>query len=492
MYKRQFSHQTKQKTSQEIRQKKGLVIYPSLQQSLNFLQAPLQELASLVESELENNPILECFREEDPHYAFDGDEETCKANLSEEDLIPEKEINFDQHTLDSIFPYYSEFGEVERNGQKLHFQNTEEIRYYWENSIQERYSFFGHMMNQARLNFNSPEELIAAEAIIGNCNSLGFLDLKIEDLAIEYGIRIKLFVRVLGAIKSFEPQGSACENTRDYLLFQLAHQGKVKSKAYKIIELHYEELLKNQIPSISKSLKLTSAQIQNIIKKDLSSLKITPCKEFHLSQPQYIYPDVSLIESDDSLEVISNDNTIETVRMNPKYLEMLEGKDLSPEEREYLVEKLNAGKELLQNIHKRSETLLKVVNWLVQFQKSYLSSIDGSLKPLAMRSVAKDLDMHESTVARAVSGKYLECSRGMIPLNQLFSSSCDSKGAAASSHTVKEMIQKIISGEDKKKPLSDRALSEILKKRKISCSRRVVSKYRKALNIPNTSQRKKF
>jgi RNA polymerase sigma-54 factor len=314
-----------------------------------------------------------------------------------------------------------------------------------------------------------------------------------EEMAALNDFEISDIHHILGQIQTFHPPGIAAFSIQHSLLVQLDFLGKRKTLAYKIIEKYFDHLIHNHIPLIKKGLKCTTEQITEAIKKDIAHLDLHPGTQFLHTAVQTLVPDLSIVEEEGKLLVVINDDTIPSLRLNRRYLKMLEDKTLPEEAREFIHTKVMSAKWLLRNIHQRNETLEKIALILAKRQIEFFKEPNGQLTPLTMREVAEEIEMHESTVARAVSNKCLNSPRGIFPLRYFFTHAYETEqGTEISSKTVKDVLQEVIDGENKLKPLTDDLLSQLLKNKGIPCARRTVAKYRGELNIGSVNQRRKF
>jgi RNA polymerase sigma-54 factor len=367
----------------------------------------------------------------------------------------------------------------------------EKLKTFLESSVQSHSTLFEFLMKQAKETFEDIDELDAAEAIIGNFDERGFLEMPLEEIALIYDVTTDILEEVLEEIRTFEPFGIGAFSVKESLLIQLTCLKKKESLAYQIVANHYEDLLYNRIPQIKKSLGCSADEISNAIQKDISKLNLYPGALHAHEVVQNITADVVVRNEKESLIVEIDDEYIPSLKLNAKYLQMLESNELTDEVKDYIRNKVASGKWLLRNIHQRNDTLLKITNLLVEKQGEYFKNPKGQLLPLTMKSVAEELELHESTVARAVSNKYVDCSRGLLALRSFFTNSYSTnEGDEISSRTVKDLLQEIVGEEDKAKPLSDEALSKLIKAKGIPCARRTVAKYRRELNLGNAAQRR--
>lgn len=441
--------------AQELKQVQRLILSPQMQQSLHLLQLPVMELSTVIANELEQNPLLE--------YAEGGEE-----------LIPFR---------DSV-------------GGKSS-REEESLKDFIENSLADQLSLFDFLMQQAKEAFKKTEEFHLAEAIIGNLDANGFLTTSLEEIAALYESDVKALFPILQIIQLFEPAGIGARDLRESFLLQLKARGKEKSLAFTIISKHYLDMVQNRIPFIARSLKQPISEVKKAIETDISQLDLHPGA--NLPQGHYplmvspIVPDIYVVNKEGELLVEINERHIPSFRFNPHYLSMLENAALSNEEKSYLEEKMAAGRSLLRNIHERHQTLFRVTQQLLVFQRDFFLSEKGALLPLTMKEVAESVGLHESTIVRAVANKYLSCSKGIFPFRSFFTHAyINEEGEAVSSNSVKAMLRDIIENEDRSSPLSDEAISSLITAKGIPCARRTIVKYRHELGIGNAGQRKSY
>jgi len=442
---------------QAVKQTQRLILSPQMQQALHLLQMPVMELASLVTEEMAQNPLLE------------WDEET--------DLpTPFEEIG------STIRPQKTQ-------------REEEDLKSFIENTLPCASSLYETLMAQAREHFHDPHTFQVADWIIGNLDDSGFLTLPLEELAILSDCNIKKVEEVLSIIQTFEPKGVGARSLQETLMIQLRSQGKESSLAYRIVEEGFDHMLKNRISTLTKLLHCTSQQIYHILAHEIAPLDFHPgkhCPSGHYQETtQQIVPDVLFHLIDDELVVEVNKAPLPPLKLNAHYLDLLHEPTTSQDVKSYLQERFQSSKWLMRNLQERQHTLHRIAEKLLIIQGSFLKDPRGTLSPLTMKELAMMLDLHESTIARALAHKYLSCPRGVFPLRDLFTNAyTTSSGDTISSTSVKDCLRDIIAHEDKLSPLSDEAISGLIQKRGISCARRTVAKYRQELNIGNAAQRK--
>jgi RNA polymerase sigma-54 factor len=349
-------------------------------------------------------------------------------------------------------------------------------------------------MHQTREIFSTEKEIKMAEEIIGNLNENGFLFLPLEEIAILNEFELEKLHAILYKIQELDPPGIGARSIQEALLLQLNRKKKGQSLAYKIIENHFQDLIHNKLPVIQKSLQCSIGDINFAIHNEIAKLDLHPGSGFIKEITQPIIPDLRIEANDKGeLQVQVLDEYLPTFRLNQRYLKIIDDVNASEETKDFIKQKLMSAKWLIKNIYQRGNTLEKIGKTLIEKQADFFSSPEGKLHPLTMKSLAEVIEVHESTVARAVANKYLTCNRGIFHLKSFFTTEIDTeKGTTISAKTVKDIVQETILKENKKKPLSDQEISNIIQQQGIHCARRTVTKYRKLLNFDNAHQRKKF
>lgn len=495
-----LSFELQQKASQNIKQLQRLIMSRQMQQAIHFLQMPIMELSPLIDCELEQNPLLESSIEADEDNEVDLDlkqlEEDNIEESTDEDLVPEKELSFEEgdfeimRRLDEDFrDHFSESGNLSGRSKS----EQDKLQSFLESSIISEETLFEYLTKQARECFSEKKQLSIAEAIIGNIDRAGFFNTPLEELATLEGCKVEEIEKVLKVVQTFDPSGIGARNLQESLLIQLKDKDKIKTLAYRIVEKHFDDLLHNHIPAIKKGLSCTAEEIGEAVDHDIASLELHPGTQLSHDVATFIVPDASIKQEGDELVVGINDDSMPRLRLNSRYMRMLDDATLPEETKDFIKQKIVSAKWLLRNIMQRNDTLERISQSLAKWQRDFFINPDGKLVPLTMKVLADELDVHESTIARAVSGKYIDTPRGLLSLRSFFTSGLSTKeGTDISSKTAQNILEDIIAAEDKRHPLSDEALSLILKEKGIQCARRTIAKYRTALNIGTAQQRRKF
>lgn len=485
------------KQAQSLKQNQRLIMSPQMQQAIHLLQMSVMELSQAVEMELSENPVLE--------YSFDHETESSRQDVNDavqeerldKEAPPEVELNIDERDFEIMKRLDEDFKEhfLQSEGSfcQARSKEDEKLQSFLESSVTQEVSLFEHLMQQAKQVFSTELELSIAETLCGNFDERGFLDQSLEEIALLHDFEVEDVQDVLEEIQTFDPKGVGAKDLRESLLIQLRCMDKEGSLAYEIIDKHYDDLLHNRIPVIKKSLQAGASEIRDSIEKVIAQLDLQPGAWYCRAPVQAISADVSVSQRGDEWVVEVANEKVPKFRVNTRYLKMLDDPNLPEETREYVSQKIGSGKWLLKNIHQRNDTLYRIAEYLVDAQNEFFSRIDGQLKPLTMKTVAEALELHESTIARAVANKYVDCDRGCVSLRSFFTNAyVNEEGENISSRTVKDAVKEIIDNEDKSKPLSDEAISLLVRKKGVKCARRTVAKYRLELNIGNASQRRQY
>ena len=476
------------KQNQSLKQIQRLIMSQEMTQALQVLQLPIMELQPLIEAELEQNPVLE--------YETDFQDEEGEAETDEENAPIEKELEFSEHdslVMQQLDEEFRDHFESSGTTEKRQTQEDEKLKNYLDSLICQKSTLFNHLMDQAREVFEEPLDLKMAEALIGNFDEYGFLKTPLLEISILNEFDEKSLERVLNDIQTFDPMGVGAINLQESLLIQLKKLGKKNTLSYQIIQHHYDDLLHHRISLIKKGLKCSEELISLALSKDIAKLDLHPGIGFTSEPVHYIIPDITIKEEGDDFVIFVNDDPLPPLKLNPRYLKLLEDDTLAPETKEFIRKKISSAKWLLKNLTERNETLVKIAHILVKKQKSFLQNPDGKLIPMTMIEIAEELSLHESTIGRAVSNKYINTPRGLLLLRSFFTNAyVVEDGSDMSSQTVKNEVLEIIKNENKKKPLSDETISNMLEKKGIPCARRTVAKYRYTLNLGNAQQRKAF
>lgn len=468
---------------QTQKQTQQLMLTQKMQQALHILQLSGMELEQHIEQELETNPFLELTAraEETPDLTPDG-----KKDAQDEQ---EFDVCFD---LDA---YCDKWDIKHREGQDLSYnEDLHARRQYYEDSITQSESLRAHLLSQMRIAAKTDEEYAIGERIIiGDINEKGFFTGSAADIAQELNVTETAVAHVLGLIRRFEPTGVGARDITECLLLQIEAFFPQEEELKILVRDHLDALLRNQIPQIARTMKVKPERLEEL-KTLLKTLNPWPGHEYAGNDTQYIAPDVVVEKMNEQYIVRLASERIPDIRVNEKYLATLKQGKISKQEKEYIKEKLEAVTWLRRNVTHRQQTILKVAQAIVDFQQAFLDKGVEQIRPLTLQNVADVVGVHESTVARATRGKYMQTPQGLFELKYFFSPglSADS-GDNQSSKSIQALVKKIIDEEDKRKPLSDNRIADIIKEREgVNIARRTVTKYREMMGILNTTMRKEY
>src|SRR2546430_4286286 len=371
-------------------------------------------------------------------------------------------------------------------------QEEEERRQFMFDSLVAGTSLQESLLDQVRLSDIREEERSVAELIIGNIDDYGYLKSTLEDLVFTTSIPAENIAKVLRTIQTFHPPGVGARDLRECLLLQLEREGRQKTLEYRIISEHMEALGKRRVPELARALGQNADEIQKPIAR-IGLLEPRPGRAFLPDNAQFISPDVFVTKLDDDYSITTNNDQIPHLRISNTYKDLMAQADSSAEVRDYIREKIRAGKFLIKSLQQRQQTILNIAREIVKRQREFLDKGIAFLKPLTMVQVAEVVGVHETTVSRAVSGKYMQTPRGLFEMKYFFTAGIQTaSGDGLSNTSVKDMIADIFKKEDPTKPLSDQEVVRMLKERGIVIARRTVAKYRTELNILPSNLRKVY
>lgn len=437
-----------------IQQTQKLALTPQMEQSLSVLQMGTEELNQCIEEEVLSNPMLD--------YAKEPEKKEVRRSQGEG------------------IGYYSR-------------KKTEDTDYQsYLNAIADEKSEDTELAEYLRMQLYtkkiSPRRQKIGEYLIECLEESGYLKMDMDELAKGIGLSKEELEREIRFMQTLEPCGVFARDLKECLLLQVQGEEQTQRQARLLIEKYLDEIAQNKIPQISKQTGLTTAEITKTIQYIKEELEPVPGRGYGCAnRNEYIYPDITVKEDEKGYRIILNKEKVHTLELNREYLPML-GQVHSSEENKYLKEQYQKAKILIQNIGKREETLAAVAEAIVDWQRDFFDKGKAFLKPMNLLDIAQELDVHESTVSRAVRDKYLECRWGIFELKYFFSN----KTSDGNNCNVLTCIQEIIRSENKQKPLSDAKIAEQLEKEGIRISRRTVTKYREQMQIPNTQMRKEY
>lgn len=488
------------------------VLAPQLQQSLALLQAPTLELKALVEAELQQNPLLEEVQAEDQEQPdrpnSEADTQIITKSEAADPTEPPADVNFDPATEkpnnDPVDDFQAEFERLTQLDQEWrdHFAETnipmrmsqedEEKRQFMFDSLTVGTSLQEHLLEQARMSELTAEQQPISEMIIGNIDDFGRLRSTLEEMSFTIGVEPGKIEAVLKIIQSFHPVGVGARDLRECMLLQLERQGKQKTLEYRLVHDFYDALTKRRIPELGRGTGEDVVDVQKAMAR-VALLEPNPGREFLPDNDQYVLPEVFVVKQGDEFLVTTNNEQIPHLRISNTYKDLMAQADSSTEVREYIREKIRAGKFLIKSLHQRQQTILNIAREIVKRQREFMEKGVAFLKPLTMVQVAEVVGVHETTVSRAVSAKYMQTPQGVFEMKYFFTSGIQTaSGEGMSNTSVKDMIADMFKAEESSKPLSDQQIVAMLSERGIVIARRTVAKYRSELNILPSNLRKVY
>jgi RNA polymerase sigma-54 factor len=460
-----------------------LILTPSLQQAIKLLPMSTLELVDLLNQEVVENPMLE----EVPTEELQPAEPLAQPEKSEADqaTATEKSDNWD----DSDYEYF--FGDYLDDGYRPHTpQEVKELPPI-ENTLSTSTSLSDHLTWQLSIQTDDPKLREIGTAIIGNVDDDGYLVASLEEISAMGPWPTTEVEAALELVQGFDPIGVAARDLQECLLLQIRHIGLEGTPTEKIVVDHLRLLQSHNIPELAKRLALSIDDLKEHVEV-IKHLDPKPGNRFNPSQAHYVIPDVYVVKVDDQYVAVLNEEGLPQLRISPVYRRLLDkNAEQSSETRAYVKDKFRSALWLIKSVEQRQKTIHKVATSIITFQRDFLDSGIEHLRPLVLRDVASDIGMHESTVSRVVTNKYMHTPQGVFELKYFFHSGISSSyGESVSSVTIKNRIRKIIENEDLRQPLSDSKIVNILQNEGLVLARRTIAKYREELKIPTSNQRK--
>ena len=461
------------------------VLSPQLQQSLMILQTPLLELRNLVQQEMETNPVLE----ELPN--LPTPDEPSEAEASGDDNFDnefQKLASLDEEWRDYMAQSAS-YGAAGSRGSR----EAQDKRQFFFDSIPVQETLHQNLIGQLNQSLLSATDRKAAELIVGNIDDNGFLQSTPEEMALNSGIPKEDFEKMLALIQTFYPAGVGAHDLRECLLIQLRRAGKERSLEYKIVSEHMEDLGRRRFPEIARRMGISVDDVQKAA-DNIARLNPRPGQVFAAAPQNYVLPDLVVEKVDGEYQITLNNEQIPHLRISNLYKDIIASGDAqSSEVKNYIRDKIRSGKFLIRSIHQRQQTISNMAQQIVLRQRDFLEHGPSHLKPMRMGEVADAVGVHETTVSRAVSGKYMATPQGVFEMKYFFTSGYQTAtGDSLSNISVKEAILDLVKHENGSAPLSDHEIVEILSERGIPIARRTVAKYRSDLNILPSHMRRKY
>jgi RNA polymerase sigma-54 factor len=469
------------KTRLDLKLSQKLIMTPQLQQAIKLLQLSRLELLQIVSQELLENPMLE-------ETAADVEETVDENKKQEEEELPDSK----ESELSSQWEEY--IGDIQRENKESEFPSSAgDDAPSYDQTLTRVQSLSEHLLWQLMLSVADAREVEIGKVIIGNIDDDGYLRISVEELAASVDANSEEVQRALKLIQGFDPMGVGARDLQECLLIQIDQLGLKGSMAEEIVSNHLQDIEARRFPSIAKALSVSIEEILAVV-KIIQGLEPKPGRPFFTDEAQTIFPDIFVAKSDDDYTVVLNDDGLPKLRISSYYQKLISEKTQTPDAiRNYLEDRFRSALWLVRSIEQRNRTICKVAQSIVKFQREFLDKGVDYLKPLVLRQVAEDISMHESTISRVTTNKYMHTPQGIFELKYFFNSSISRGGefgGEMSSVAVREMIRQMVSQEDPKTPLKDQEIVERLRDHHIEIARRTVAKYRSELKIPQAGRRR--
>ncbi len=472
----------RQNLSQDLRLTQELVMTPQLQQAIKLLQLSRLELVDQVQEELEANPLLEEVKEEETPLPSTDTPAEDAAKEQDDAERQEPEIDWEQYLA------YYDVGSLPDSPI-----DSDDDRPSYENFLTPDVTLHDHLAWQLLLTDLTPEQKEIGALIVGNVDDDGYLRTTVEELAAAAGVSEAEVAVVLAEVQDFDPLGVASRDLTECLLKQVAEHGLGEVVAW-VVEHGLKLLETKNYKKIAKDLGVTFDEVVEAARQ-VASLEPRPGRDFSMTRVDYVVPDVYVVKEGDEYVVRLNEDGVPKLRVSPYYQNLLQdGSSEGKEAKGYIQERMQAALWLIKSIHQRQQTLYKVAYSIVKFQRDFFEHGITQLRPLILKDVAEDIEMHESTVSRVTTNKYMHSPKGTYELKFFFSSAIQrSNGEDLASRSVKARIREVVAREEPTQPLSDIQIAAILSREfSLKIARRTVSKYREALGILPSSARRNY
>lgn len=458
-------------------QTQKLIMTPELKQAIEILQYNSIELNEFIQDELLNNPVLQ----NTPNSSDEADKERES----------EKASSADDDVYDKI-DWKAVAGEFEDGRARTSsYEQKDDVNY--DNFVASEESLADHLLFQLQMTTLSEEDIKAAVYTIENINDNGYLEVDYEDISRAMGIDHDAAETIIQTIQTFDPPGVGARSLEECLLIQLAQVDEDVSVECRIVASYLDDLAANRMQKIAKALDISLEMTQKACDR-IRKLEPKPGREFaSLREVRYVTPDVYIDKIEGKYVIRVSESSAPRLYINAYYRSLLRQESVNENAIGYINKKLTSALKLIKSIEQRRNTIYRVVESIIEFQYDFFEKGPMYLKPLNLKDVAEEIGVHESTVSRAVNGKYLQCGQGLFEIKHFFQSGVSGAyGEGVSAESIKMLIKDLVASEDPKKPLSDQKISNELGKAGIKVSRRTIAKYRDELSIPATSKRKRY
>ena len=459
----------------ELRQTQKLspVLTQQLQQAIKLLQLSKLELVEAIEQEMKENPILEM--------AEGSSEESGQEQQQQEEKVSEEERQEGQEVEEWLERYSPSEEYTPRDDRELPD---------YENTIRKTYNLRDHVRMQVGLSEFDVHERLVAEWIIENIDDNGYLVCTLEEISKDSGFSVEELEGVLKKVQKLDPAGVAARDLKECILLQYAAMNEKDEVFEQIVKTCFQYFQNNNLKAIVKATGHPMEKVREVLEK-FRHFDPKPGRNFGDEFTSYIAPDVYVVKTDDGFEVLLNDDDVPELKLSKYYIELYSDKKVGGEARRYIKNKVRQAEWFIKSIQQRQKTLFLTAKSIVQFQNEFFEKGLRSLKPLILKDVAQDIGVHESTISRITSNKYMSTPHGLYELKFFFPTSISKhEGDALSTNVVMDYISEMVSEEDKHNPLTDDDIAKILKeKHSINIARRTVAKYREILRIRSSRER---
>ena len=460
----------------ELKQTQRLspVLTQQLQQAIRLLQLSKLELVEAIELEMKENPILEISEEEDRPEGEGSEDEEAKPD-------PE-ETRDDKQEMQELLERYSP--------SEDYFPGEDKEAPDYENMVRKTYNLRDHLRWQIGLSDFDPTERIVAEWIIENIDDNGYLIYGLEEIARDSGFSVEVLEPVLKKVQKLDPAGVGARDLKECVLIQYELSGQKDPVFYAVVSSHFDLFQHNNLKGIAKATGFPIEKIKEVFER-IKSFDPKPGRNFSDEFISYVVPDVYVAKGEEGYEIGLNNDDIPELRMSRYYLGLATDRKVNGETKKYIKNKMRQAEWFIKSIQQRQQTLFKVAQSIVNFQREFFDKGLRSLKPLILKDVAQDVGVHESTVSRITTSKYMSTPHGVYEMKFFFPTSINTgDGDPLSTNVVMDFIAELVKKEDKKKPSTDDEIAHILKSRHdINIARRTVAKYREILNIRSSRER---